>query len=194
MNKVNNTNEGRHQDDCAGKNLEQMELDLHIAEYNALTTRCTYFTNIQNVVLSVLVIWTTVMIGLWIEKPTYIISWGTILGAQAFGIISAVLLYEEYNIIRYLESVLKPLIDSLIHKEQFWGYQSFLITQRKKSYKIWEFSTVILTGFIITAVAVTRIPWEWGDLLGFILNVFALYVFGSKTYSSAKIRWNSWKI
>jgi hypothetical protein len=194
MNKVNNTNEGHQKDDCEEKKLAQMELDLHIAEYNALTTRCTYFTNIQNVVLSVLVIWTTVMIGLWIKNPTYLISWGTILGAQAFGIISAVLLYEEYNIIRYLESVLKPRIGTLIYNGQFWGYQSFLIKQRKESYKIWEFSTVILTGFIITVVAVTRIPWEWGDFLGFILNFFALYVFGSKTYSSAKIRWNHWKL
>lgn len=173
--------------------LNRIEIDLHIAEYNALTTRCTYFTNIQNLVLSVLVIWLTVMIGLWIKNPTYYISWGTILGSQIFGVISAVLLYEEYNIIRYLESELIPKIETLIPKKQFWQYQTFLITQRKESYKIWEFGTVIFTVMIIIGISLSRIPWELGDLFGLILNLLALFVFTSKTYSAAKIRWNKWK-
>ena len=176
------------------ENLKKMQIDLHIAEYNALTTRCTYFTNIQNLILSVLVIWLTVMIGLWIKNPSSIIAWGTILGSQIFGILSAVLLYEEYNMIRYIESFLKPIINNLLNKKIFWEYQSFLISQRKESYKIWEFSIIIITGIIIITVSITRFPWDYGDFIGFVLNFLTLYVFGSKTYSAAKLRWDSWKI
>jgi len=187
------SNESISQNISYEKNVE-LEIQLHIAEYNALTTRCTYFTNLQNVVVSVLVIWITAMIGLWISKPSYFVAWGSILGAQAFGVISAVLLYEEYNIIRYLESHLIKQIKKLIKGEKNWDYQSFLITQRTDSYKIWEFATVIIAGIVILGVGFVRLPfWEIGDYFGISLNIITLYVFGSKTYAAAKIRWNFWK-
>jgi hypothetical protein len=173
----------------------KMQIDLHIAEYNAITTRCTNFTYIQNVVLSLIVIWITAMIGFWIAHPdSYYISWGALLGAQAFGIIFAALVYEQYNMVRYIESYLRPIIIRFVKNDTIWFYESFLITQRKDAYKIWEFSSVIITGILIIVLAIIRIPWKLGDLLGFILNSLAVYMFTMKIYDGAKIRWNKWKI
>ena len=195
MNKANDKDsKGVVQNNISSDKIVELEIQLHIAEYNALTTRCTYFTNIQNIVVSVLVIWITAMIGIWISKPSYFVFWGSILGAQAFGIISAVLLYEEYNIIRYLESKLKPIIETLTNKRSFWGYQPFLITQRKNTYKIWEFSSVIVTGIVILGITIMRIPsWILGDYFGITLNLIVLYIFFSKTDDASEIRRNSWK-
>ena len=37
----------------------EIQIQLHVAEYNALTTRCTNFTYIINAVLSLIVVWLT---------------------------------------------------------------------------------------------------------------------------------------
>jgi hypothetical protein len=181
--------------DKSDSKLSEIEIHVHLAEYNALTSRCTTFTYILNVVLTLTVGWITTMIGFLVSQPdSWIISWGSILGAQLFGILFSVLVYEIYNMVRYLESHLRPLVKSLIEKENIWYYESFLMSQRKETYKIGEFSTVIIAGVIILIIAIMRIPWKLGDLLGFVLNLIALYIFTMKIYDGAKIRWNKWKI
>ncbi len=172
------------------------ELDVHIAEYSALTTRCTYFTNIQNVVLSAFIGWLTFMIGFMITHPTYYIFWGTILGSQVFGIISAWLLYEEYNIVRYLESSLRPLIMNILNHDNFWQYQVYNKKKRTKYYKVWESFGVIIAFFIIFLTTIIRIVfryWEClGDTLGLALNLLAFILYTYRTYCAVRIRWDSW--
>jgi hypothetical protein len=170
-------------------------IQLHIAEYNSLTTRCTNFTYIINAVLSLIVVWLTAMIGLWISKPQLnIIPWGALLGSQIFGIIFATLVYEQYNMVRYIEGYLRPEIEKLVNNKIFWYYESFLISQRKDTYKIWEFSSAIATAIFIIALAIVRAPREWIDFLGLGINLVLLVVLSSKLYDGAKIRWNKWKM
>jgi hypothetical protein len=173
--------------------LHEMEIQLHLGEYNALTMRCTYFTNIQNMLLSALIIWITVMITLWVSRPNIFIYWGTVFGVQVFGLISTWLLYEEYTIIQYIESDLKPRITNLINHKEFWNYQSFLKTKRTNKYKAWEFIGVMIATSLIIVTALVRIPWDWRDIVGCGINMIILVLFAYRTYYAVKIRWNSWR-
>ena len=58
----------------------EKEINLHIAEYNALTMRATYYINFQNILLTVLIAWITVVANQWNSKTENIFIWGLLLG------------------------------------------------------------------------------------------------------------------
>ena len=174
---------------------KEIEIQLHLAEYNALTTRCTYFTNIQNLLLTALVILVTAgLLVSWNYEPIYVFRWGILFGMQVIGIISAQLFYEENKIIRYLESELKPMIKHSIGGDHFWKYQLFVAKQRSNKYVIWEYSGVIIAATIVAVIAVTRISkWELGDFIGLFLNIVLLIIYMVMTSYAAKTRKHFWK-
>src|ERR1035437_1582577 len=174
-------------------------IDLHIAEYNALTTRATYFTNIQSILLTVFIAWVVVMGNLWDLKSENIVSWGLILGAQLIAFINANFTDGYYTIVAYIENDLKPKIRELIKKDDFWGYEPYLVKKRSKKYKNkamvgFEFSVVTLSLFVIIINAAYRFPnkdqWDW---IGCILNFTLLIFIFLKTYNTVKVRLRNWK-
>lgn len=175
------------------------EIDLHIAEYNALTTRSTYFINIQFVLLTALIAWIIVIGNIWNTKLEYLLNWLLLIGAQILGIINANLAWENYCIIRYTERELKPKIIDLIKKETFWGYETYLVKlrdtkQTKISLIFMDFLWTLMAGVIIIATAIYRfnnwIEWDW---LGIILNFLLFVALFMKTYQTVKLRLNFWK-
>lgn len=177
----------------------EREIDLHIAEYNALTTRVTYFINFQNILLTALIAWIIFVASLWDSQFENIISWGLLLGAQVIGIINAYFTNEYYTIVKYIESDLKPKIVKLIKNESFWGYEPFLIIERgKKNRNNWrlafEFLAVILSGVIIIAIFIYRFHnWIWGDSLGFFLNIILFIIQFIQTNHGIRLRLRNWQ-
>ena len=112
--------------------INMKEVDLHIAEYNALTTRCTNFANINNILLTALVAWVLVIVTIWDNKFEHLLTWSLILGSQIIAYINAIFLYENYNIVRYIENHLKPKIGQLLGIDSFWCYEEYLVKQRKR--------------------------------------------------------------
>ncbi len=167
-----------HDNDSTAR-YKEIEIQLHLAEYNALTTRCTYFTNIQNVLLTAVVIWVTGgLLVSWNHEPIFVFRWGILFGMQVIGIISAQLFYEENKIIRYLESELKPTIIHSIGSDRFWKYQLFVAKQRSNKYVIWEYSGVIIAAIVVALIAVTRLSkWEIGDFIGLFCNIVLLVIY-----------------
>ncbi len=66
----------------SSKEFVEMEIQLHLAEYNALTARATYFLNIQNILLTVLVAWIGIMANIFFSSPNAnsLIVWGGAFG------------------------------------------------------------------------------------------------------------------
>src|SRR5437868_11391866 len=84
-----------------------IEVDLHIAEYNAMTTRCTYIMSIQNIILAALVGGLAAIANSKRDDLFYV--WVIIFGIQAFLFLSGWFFYENYLIVRYIEGYLRPL-------------------------------------------------------------------------------------
>lgn len=190
-----NTTNVQGQDHGASTRRKELEIQLHLAEYNALTTRCTYFTNIQNVLLTAVVIWVTGgLLVSWNYQPAFIFRWGILFGMQIIGIISALLFYEENKIIRYLESELKPTIKRLIGSGHFWKYQIFIAKQRSDKFVIWEYSGVIIGGAVVAVIAITRLSnWEIEDFVGLSCNIILLVIYMVMTSYAVKTRKQFWK-
>jgi hypothetical protein len=62
----------------------------------------------------------------------YLFNWALIIGVQVIGVINANMLWENYCIISYIETDLKPQITELTKKETFWGYEPFLSKLREQ--------------------------------------------------------------
>ncbi|HMK24988.1 MAG TPA: hypothetical protein VK483_03090 [Chitinophagaceae bacterium] len=172
---------------------EEMEIQLHIAEYNAMTMRETYLINIQYILPGSIVVWITVMVGQYISHPTSLICWGTILGAQIFFCISAWLLNEEFIIVNYLETHVRPLLVDLLKNKNIWKYQFFIQNSRKKTHWLWEYTGVIIICISILAISFTLKSWKLFDTIGLIINVVVLshYIFRLTKALKIKWRWES---
>jgi hypothetical protein len=174
------------------------KIELHIAEYNALTARCTYYTNIQKIILTAGMTLVAGLIASWKVEPeyNYIFRWGILCVLQIFGIISIRLFSDEYNLIYYIESNLRPKIMELIGEEiaSFWNYQAFNAKTRSKLYKRVErlaagYLEVILALFFILFIAVAEQPlWGINDSIGLVISILICIFFARTTSDTVRIR------
>lgn len=175
------------------------EIDLHIAEYEVLINRATTFINIQFVLLTALIAWVVVIGQIWKTDLEYLFNWALIIGAQVIGVINANMLWENYCIISYIETDLKPQITELTKKDTFWGYEPFLSKLRetkitKFSMTFMDFTGTLMALIIIIATTIYRFhSWVGWDWLGLGLNSLLFFAMFMKTYQTVKLRLNSWK-
>jgi len=180
--------------------IDNKEIELHIAEYEALINRATYYINIQFILLSALIAWIVVIGQIWKTNLEYILNWALIIGAQIIAIINANMLWENYCIISYIETELKPEIQKIINKKTFWGYEVFLSKLRKtktakNTMKFMDFIGSLIALIIIIATIIYRFPnWVVWDWFGLILNLLLFVALFMKTNQTVMLRENSWKL
>jgi len=181
--------------------IKLKELYLHIAEYNTLTTRSTNVLNIQFVLLTIIMALVGVLWYNWKASYyyNYIIIWGSLLGAQIISIINVSMSYENYNIICYIESVLKPKIVVLIKNESFWGYEPYLMSKRIKRVRnewtlMGDFLWVMVDVVALSAATIYRSKdFTIYDGVGLFINLILLCIIIVQTYHVSKMRLNNWK-
>jgi len=159
-------------------NDAQSAISLHVAEFEVLMTRNTYWTTIQFSVAPAIAIYLTLLITAWesikIVNPAAEVGiyqkhflWLALLGAELFVLAGYNCVYEIYNNVRYVETLLRPEIDQLVASPRYWQYEKFLEKQRGIPFFIVEcWATVgILVAEVI--IAVEEVPWKWPDYLWF---------------------------
>lgn len=137
---------------------------VHVAEYQMITTRNTY--------------WLTLMYALW---PILFLAWGLLAQVQKdFGLhpsvwmaalVSHVIILtflmisiEGYRNVLYIEKKLRPTLASLVgtKMDAILGYEDFLIGDRKKGYAWWEGTYwSLLLPMVATALALIWIGPSW---------------------------------
>lgn len=177
------------------KQISAKQIDLHISEYNSLTTRQTYYMNMQIVLLTVGVAWGVVIASIWNKNFECGLIWSLILGWQLVDFIYAYCFYDSYLIVAYLESELKPKIIKIIKTSNFWEYETFLSKKRGKAQMFFEFSNVFIMLLIIIIGIYFRfygwISWDW---IGLIINIIIWIFIARLTMLAMKIRKNNWTI
>jgi len=110
------------------------------------------------------------------------------------------MLWENYCIISYIETELKPEIQKIINKKTFWGYEVFLSKLRKtktakNTMKFMDFIGSLIALIIIIATIIYRFPnWVVWDWFGLILNLLLFVALFMKTNQTVMLRENSWKL
>jgi hypothetical protein len=174
-------------------------LGLHIAEYDVLMTRNTYWTTIQFSVAPAIAIYLTLLITTWesikIVNPTANIGvyqkhllWLAFLGTELFILAGYNCVYEIYNNVRYVETRLRPEVDKFVAPHSYWKYERFLEEQRGVSFLIMECWATVAIVVAECVISIKEIPWTRVDILWFGATLVAAVIVAAQNINVTTIR------
>ncbi len=123
----------------------ELLIGLHVAEYQALMARLTNWITIQASLWAVLVLVLALAAQVW-NSSSYrrVLAWGSVFMFQVVGIFWYQAQSEVYQIIRYVEKRLRPLVGPLVQDKSFWNYEKYLAEQRGEGFIWWEWTVALL--------------------------------------------------
>lgn len=168
-------------------------LQLHIAEYTALTTRNNNWVTIQIGIWSVMTLYITAAIGAWayfsqlkLDYGIYIV-WGSGIVLQLIVLVLYLTLGEIYINVYYIEEKLRPLLSDLVDGKPFWGYEAFLAKDSKRELMDWASTSVVLAALLVTALIRHAFTIE-REFVGLLVNVPLSALLVRRTWKTAKLR------
>ena len=167
-------------------------LQLHIAEYQALTTRASYWIVLQFGLLPVIPIYLALAAqvsesGVILKE---VVIWGTVAGLQLVALVWAQTALEMFAVVRYIELYLRPLVKSVINTDSvFWGYELYLIKNRPTPALWGEFGVPFLNLIVLVVTFLFRFREisRW-DIYGVIVNLILLSILLVSTWKVGKMR------
>lgn len=171
-------------------------VQLHIAEYQAATTRASYWIVLQVGLLPIIPIYLAMAAQVWQYGPVLkeVVVWATIAGVQIIGIVWAQTVVEQYNLVRYVECYLRPLIEAVVHTNEFWGYEPHLIKRRTIPTSFAEPAVAVISSALLIVTCISRYwihPWlklSWWDACGLVVNLCLLYLLWRRRLEAGEIR------
>jgi hypothetical protein len=171
-------------------------VNLHIAEYQALTTRASYWIVLQVGLLPIIPIYLAMASQVWQYGPVLkeVVIWATLAGMQITGIIWAQTVVEQYGLVRYVECYLRPLAEELVHTNVFWGYEPYLIKRRTIPTSFAEPAVAVISSTLVIITCVSRywvLSWlklSWWDACGLVVNLALLYLLWRRRLEAGEIR------
>jgi hypothetical protein len=132
-----------------------------------------------------------------ITKPhgASVLVWGSVFVIQIVLLFAAQFQFEQYQIIFYIETVLRRRVHKLAQSNNFWEYEGFLRGQRAPRHwpTWWEHSGGVLTlVFLLGIILVFRSfrPLTKWDALGIGINLVATWFLYIKSREAIRRREN----
>jgi hypothetical protein len=107
----------------------ELELSAHLAEYAALTTRCTYWITMQFALWPIMGGLLAIAASLWNTVNHSVLIWTCLATAQILLLGWTASFQEKNNTVRYMERELRPAIQA-IAGEHVWRYETYKSEQR----------------------------------------------------------------
>ncbi len=168
-------------------------LQLHIAEYTALTTRNNNWVAIQVGIWTLIILYITAAVAAWtyfaqlkLDYSSYIV-WGSGIVIQLAMAVLYFTVGEIYINVYYIQSKLRPILRNLVAGEPFWGYEEFLAKTSNRNVMDWTATAAVLAALIATALirgAFTTRSEAKGLLINLPVAVFLVW----RTSEIAKVR------
>src|SRR5438045_9772047 len=113
-------------------------LHLHLAEYQALNNRGSYWIVLQYGLMAVVPVYIGIACQAWnldSIKAKEAVTWATLASLQFVGLLWAMTMLQQFAIVKYQECYLRPLImvDLKPTTDRFWGYEPHLVKRRPNS-------------------------------------------------------------
>jgi hypothetical protein len=166
-------------------------LQVHLAEYQALTNRCSYWITVQVALLPLFLIVIGIVCQVWggpIDKRLLTLGSTAIVQLIIMGYLHISL--EIYQAVCYMECELRPLLRATVNgSNKFWHYEAFLAQRRRKG-PIWEeyilplcdlIGIIFLTVYTFSSHAVI-------DYIGLSLNLTLLVLIFTDTWKLVSLR------
>ena len=138
---------------------EKALLQLHIAEYQALTNRNTYYIYIGTTIWSILLLFFAVLVPI-IQQTK---GWSPYLLwlSCAVGQFSLFMWIDntvnQYENIGYIEQHLRREVRRLLNSDRFWLYERFLGEGRRQRIQWWELYPTIVSPVLLIGITAWRI-------------------------------------
>ena len=163
---------------------------LHIGEYQALTTRSSYWIILQASLLPAVPIYLALAVQVWSANVMRkeIVVWGALAGLQLIALLWANVLAENYAAVNYIERYLRPLAEDTVGAALFWGYEPYLTLHRPtKRYQGEVFIPALGVIVFFTTCYVRSSTYSRWDIGGGIANAILLYLLLRKSLKAVKI-------
>jgi len=163
----------------------------HIAEYEMVTTRNTYFITLTNALFPTLFIALALIAQLTTQIGMHPALWAATAITQFITVFIFAFASESYRNVLYLEQELRPTVLLALRQDRVWCYEDYLQRQRKLKKWVWD-QTYLTLGLplIVIAVAVVslRDDWKTADWLCLAANGVGLLVPLNAARIAAKLR------
>jgi hypothetical protein len=180
-------------------------IQLHAAEYQALTARATYFITIMAGIWPLMILYLAVVaqvvkssnasfsesLKVILSTPTFVRAafvWGNLFVLQLMLLIYSQFLLEQYGIVLYLETGIRPLLRRLVGDAQFWRYEEFQKQLSRKISTYWEPTCPVAVGIVLLVILWFLRPMTMIDWLGFGLNFLVFFCLGWITFRIIQTR------
>jgi uncharacterized membrane protein len=171
-------------------------LDVHLAEYNALTMRNTYWITLQYAVYAIAGAYIGFAVQARATIPFDTLMWGSALALLLLGWGILQIQYEIFNNVEYMETKLKPKVMALIGGRTCWEYESFLAELRARGFLRfeWKYALLIIFIFVLMLVGALIIwtieigTWTRWDTAWLCADVYVGALVFGRALQNAKVR------
>jgi hypothetical protein len=175
----------------------QTILQFHVAEYQALTSRSTYYIYIAFSIWPMLILLFTLVLPMWSEARSIYLLWFLCIASEFALLLWIENSWMQYNNIFYIEHLLRPQIAIQLPKENVWAYEKYLADQRKAKAQWWESYPAWIAGIILLGVSLYRVhaivahetSWRnWWEAITFCISCFLFLAIVKKTRRLIRLR------
>jgi hypothetical protein len=165
-------------------------LSAHVAEYNALTTRCTYWIALGYGLWPLVGIILALVAQLWNTISNHeLLLWGSGILVQLVMLAFNQTLREVYNAVRYLERHVRPAVQTLTGATTVWGYETYNATQRVHVVVWWEYAMPVALLITLVGLTLVRSPLTTLDVAGLVLNALFFAIIVAQSIGIVRIRY-----
>ncbi len=166
-------------------------LQLCLAEYQALTTRCSYWIVLQIGLLPVVPVYLVLAVTVWQSGVIIreVVLWTTLAGLQLIALLWAQTMIEQFAIVKYIECYLRRILETVVDGDLFWGYEPYLVMHRpvKSIYGGLSVPFLIVVVLAVTLICRLKEFSRW-DFCGVVVNLMLLVIVCWSTYTAGKLQ------
>jgi hypothetical protein len=168
--------------------LIESVVQVHLGEYQALTTRNTYWITLQYACWPILLVYVA-LAGQFVKVlDREVLIWGSGFVVQLVVVSWYQAAQEQYRNVIYMETQLRPLLQRLLRSSNLMGYERFLARQRSDGplwYEVWP---AIANALLFVAVLVGGRPWSVRGWIGGAVNGLLVLVVAKFSRSVVTLR------
>jgi hypothetical protein len=163
-------------------------IQLHLAEYQALTTRASYWIVLQFSLLPAVPVYIVLAYQAWQSgsiKIKEIVVWSTLAVLQLVAMLWSNTMLEQFAIVKYIECYLRPQIG----KELFWGYEPYLVKHRAIKSTWGNYSIPSLGLIVLVIILIPRFhEFSLWDAGGVTINLILLAILWNFSFKISKMQ------
>lgn len=137
---------------------------LHVAEYQALTTRFTYWLTLQYALWPILLLALTFLAQARGAISARVLLWAATIITQVVVLAYYQALCESYKNVHYIERYLRREVQKVVGQVPFWEYERYIKSHRTLDPLWWEAWPLGLCVGAWVFVGATQVGWSGHDV------------------------------